>query len=761
VVTSPETETVTSDDAGAFAFSDISIGAYTVTGTGADGSMASLVAGVAGGATTNISLVLGSAQPDTLGSIQGTVVDGSGDPIEGAVVSVSGNDALTATTGADGTFALTDLPADFVFLNVQAPNADSLDGGTRHAIFIGTGTVVSDVEIVLSGRPTDAATWVGGASCTGCHAGMHSDIVQGLEGAVHARFVTEGTSHMIYPSLWPAPDEKFLPLNPAGELLMVQDPADGEGLVNLALCTRDEPEGTQYLFKFYPEQPGGASLTADALDCTDDPTAVWIPVSGTIGGEGNWGEGYADPEHVLPDTHPNFGEGKQRYLAKVQDVPYLVSWMTEHGIPVDKAKQDYVSYLPVYMYQDATVDDVELLEAGGGFGGVPKFWQKGPDHWCPPTNTLSRNCAGCHATGLEIAYETVVEGDHTYKAVVTEFDYIDLNISCERCHGPGSEHAQTGDIDKIIRPQHLTEKSANEVCGQCHSSHAGKSATPKGVFKYAFNEDNADSLGNGFFVPGVYGMEDYYFNYDQPTTTNTYTEGPFHTWPDQLHGRAHSQQLPEMLRSAHGNNPYQRLTCATCHDVHGLKGGPPSLANGGYDFESPVYANNTLCLACHATHGPFSEVTLDDAAALQLDGGGAITKDGQPFIMDDKDLALSKNRVAKAVALHMQAEAGMGGALYTPADAQMPSGSCISCHMAKIGKLFDLNDDAQYHLALDDNGMSAVAEGNIGSHVFDIVWPGQSAILQNPDLSAGHDYDIMPNSCGRCHSFARLSGDLD
>ena len=54
-----------------------------------------------------------------------------------------------------------------------------------------------------------------------------------------------------------------------------------------------------------------------------------------------------------------------------------------------------------------------------------------------------------------------------------------------------------------------------------------------------------------------------------------------------------------------------------------------------------------------------------------------------------------------------------------------------------------------------------MAEGNVASHVFDIVWPGQSAILKNPDPSKGHDYDIMPNSCSKCHAFARTSGDLD
>ena len=678
------------------------------------------------------------------------------------MVTIDGQDGPIGVADADGMFELLDVPAGFVFLHVATPSDAFLDGGTRSAIFVGGGTTISDLEIVLSGRPSAAATWVGGASCKGCHAGSHASIIQGMEGAVHSRFVTEGTSHMIYPAMWPEPDEKVLPLNPSGDLLMVQDPLDGEGLVNLALCTHDELAGREYLFKFYPEEPDGLSLTADELDCTDEPgAAVWIPVSGTIGGEGNWGEGYLDPAHELPDSHPNFGEGKQRFLAKVQDVPYLDDWMTDNGVPIQKAKQDYVAYMPVYVYQDSAPDDAVEVANGNGFAGQPKFWQKGPEHWCPPTNTLSRNCAGCHATGLEIAYETIVEGAVTHKAVVTEFDYIDLNISCERCHGPGSDHAQAGDINKVIRPQYLTARASNQVCGQCHSSHAGKSATPKGVFKYAFDETYADTLGNGFFVPGVYDMETFYFNYDQPTTTNTYTEGPFHTWADQQHGRAHSQQLPEMLRSMHGNNPYQKLTCASCHDVHSLKGGPPSLAAGDLDFDHPGYANNTLCLACHATHGPFEDVSLGDVAALQIAGGGEVTEGGVAVTLEGADIALSLNNVAKAVALHMQAEAGMGGALYTPEDLEMPVGSCVSCHMAKIGKFFDLNDDGQYHLGLDSKGLTAVAEGNVSSHVFDIVWPGQSSVLKNKNPANGHDYDIMPNSCGRCHAFARLSGDLD
>ena len=110
---------------------------------------------------------------------------------------------------------------------------------------------------------------------------------------------------MVYKNMWPEPDGKYLPRDPQGKLLKVQDPLDGKGLVNVALCTKGDEPNRQYLFKFYPEQKEGVSLTEADLDCSDKPAdAIWIPVAATIGGEGNWGEGYTDPNHKTPDRYP-------------------------------------------------------------------------------------------------------------------------------------------------------------------------------------------------------------------------------------------------------------------------------------------------------------------------------------------------------------------------------------------------------------------------------------------------------------------------
>ncbi len=706
-----------------------------------------------------------AAQQSNLATITGKVKDVKGGGVKGAIVSVEGQ-KFTATTGADGSFKLTGINPGSVYLFVKTPSEAYLDGETLKAVAAKGGATVSGVDITLSGRPSATASYMGMQSCSGCHDAAYSKALDGTPHAsIHSRFVTEGTSHLAYKNLWPEPGSKYLPRDPKGKLLKVQDPLDGTGLVHLALCTKGAESNREFLFKFYPEQKEGVTLAEADLDCSANPgNAVWIPVAATIGGEGNWGEGYTDPEHKKADRHPNFGEGKQRYMCRVQDVPYLVKWMKENNVSREGQKQDYVAYMPVFVMQDGTPPGSKVLAKGEA--GFPNFWQKSPAHWCTPDNTLSRNCAGCHATGVTIETKDFLNDpnkEHQYKSVVTSWDYKDLNVTCERCHGPGSEHAKTGDKAKIISPKYLTAYAANENCGQCHGNHDGRSITPKGIYKPAYDGNYKNTLGGGFFVPGVYKLETFFANFGKTTTplNPDWKEGSVHTWPDQIHERSHSTELFEVLGSAHFNNKMEKLTCSSCHNSHSLDAGPASLKVGAFDFASAAYGNNTLCLTCHATRGQFADVTLADVAALQLDAGRKVTRDGAAFSAKPTDMALAKNRVAKAVAKHMQVGAGMGGALYTPEDPNMPVGNCASCHMAKIGKLQDINVDAMYHLDFDKNSKSAVAEGNVASHVFDIVWPGQSAVLKNPDPSKGKDFDIMPNSCGKCHSFARISGDLD
>ncbi len=450
--------------------------------------------------------------------ILGKVLDVNGKSVEGAKVGVEGQKTL-ATTSKDGSFKLEGVAPGNVYLYATAPSKAYLDSETLKSIPVKGGATVSGLTMTLSGRPGDTATYVGMKACAGCHDAKLFKSFDGTPGAsAHSRFVTEGTSHMVYKNKWPEPNGKYLPRDPKGNLLKVQDPLDGKGLVNVALCTKGDEPNRKYLFKFYPEQKEGVTLTEPDLDCSDQPAgAVWIPVAATIGGEGNWGKGYTDPGHKTPDRYPNFGEGKQRYMARIQDVPYLAKWMKDNKVSREGQKQDYVAFMPVYTMQDGTPEGSKVLAKGEV--GAPMFWQKSPTDWAMPDNTLSRNCAGCHATGLTIKTKDITGTEnpsHQYKSLVTDWDYKDLNVTCERCHGPGSEHANTSDKTKIIIPRYLTAKAGNQLCGQCHGSHDGKSQNPMGVFKPPYDATYKDALGHGFFVPGVYDLETFYFNFDKP-----------------------------------------------------------------------------------------------------------------------------------------------------------------------------------------------------------------------------------------------------
>ena len=67
-----------------------------------------------------------------------------------------------------------------------------------------------------------------------------------------------------------------------------------------------------------------------------------------------------------------------------------------------------------------------------------------------PTGAL---CDGCHSVNYNISNKTVTE----------------WNVGCERCHGPGSEHAARPSAATIVNPARLDFVRANDTCIQCHS----------------------------------------------------------------------------------------------------------------------------------------------------------------------------------------------------------------------------------------------------------------------------------------------------
>jgi predicted CXXCH cytochrome family protein len=85
-----------------------------------------------------------------------------------------------------------------------------------------------------------------------------------------------------------------------------------------------------------------------------------------------------------------------------------------------------------------------------------------------PVQQWNKNCVGCHVSQQENNYQPATQ---TYRTAWTDF-----GTSCERCHGPGSAHAEryrngahpAGDR-AIVRPTRLDPKTSSMICAQCHS----------------------------------------------------------------------------------------------------------------------------------------------------------------------------------------------------------------------------------------------------------------------------------------------------
>lgn len=184
----------------------------------------------------------------------------------------------------------------------------------------------------------------------------------------------------------------------------------------------------------------------------------------------------------------------------------------------------------------------------------------------PPLNrSFEAQCAGCHNTGLRLEKTTAGEFRSTY---------TELNIGCEKCHGPGSEHVRGGGAKAlIVNPRNLPFERSVEVCGQCHSRGVSQ---PNGVHDFPWDDANN--------TPYVLG---------QPLRQYYSDKGG--RWGDpEAHSRQHHQQGLDYLKSKHFAG---QVRCFDCHDPHG---GPGRFQLVKADF------NNTLCLSCHAKDKRFA-----------------------------------------------------------------------------------------------------------------------------------------------------------
>lgn len=179
-----------------------------------------------------------------------------------------------------------------------------------------------------------------------------------------------------------------------------------------------------------------------------------------------------------------------------------------------------------------------------------------PDDWLYWTNNgqnWNGMCAECHSTNLRKNYDPETHIFHT--------TWSEINVSCEACHGQGSEHVKWEKLPKdqkpkvsdyaLVVPTHGI--TADQLIGQCAYCHARR--TSFGDFVHP-HKDMFNIMGPqlpiepNYFVDGQIKDEDYVYS--------SFMQSKMH-----MH----------------------LVRCTNCHDVHSLK----VKYNG----------DNRLCEQCH------------------------------------------------------------------------------------------------------------------------------------------------------------------
>jgi hypothetical protein len=241
-----------------------------------------------------------------------------------------------------------------------------------------------------------------------------------------------------------------------------------------------------------------------------------------------------------------------------------------------------------------------------------KKWEMSPGYDFPEHWSFERpatiGCLNCHAGRVE-----PVDGS------VHRMTIHERAIGCERCHGPGSLHAERHRTDKtraagedrtIVNPARLSRPLLESICAECHLN---------GPAVVALR-----GRGPIDFRPGR-PLADYRVDYR------------FDSGSEQMTVVGHIEQLRR-------SRCYQRsesLTCITCHDPHAHE-----------QPKDKVAFFRQKCLDCHADRG--CSVPADERVSKERDNCAACHMPRGDT--DIPHIAFTHHRIGKHVAAKAAAE---------------------------------------------------------------------------------------------------------
>ena len=270
----------------------------------------------------------------------------------------------------------------------------------------------------------------------------------------------------------------------------------------------------------------------------------------------------------------------QQYLIPFENGRYQclqITWDTERG--------------QWYHLGDSVYGDQEIL----------------PDDWLYWTNNAQNwngMCAECHSTNLQKNYNTET---HVYNTTWSEID-----VSCEACHGPGSEHNRWAAIDSLSRPETenygLAVQTSNitsvQLVNQCAYCHARR--TSFGDFIHPHDEL--------FDIISPQLPADPFYYHDGQIKEEDYVYASF------------------TQSKMHKNN----VRCTNCHDPHSLK---------------LKYDGNKLCYQCHKQ---------ENYEGYNHHFHKLFNEEGEPLVLENGNKIVAVGEGSQCITCHMPGQYFMG-----------------------------------------------------------------------------------------------------
>jgi len=240
-----------------------------------------------------------------------------------------------------------------------------------------------------------------------------------------------------------------------------------------------------------------------------------------------------------------------------------------------------------------------------------KTWDASPGYEREPYVRLNRavepGCLLCHSSQVR----PVLGTQNRYG----DPPFLENGVSCERCHGPGSEHARNPGKNRMINPAQLDVERRESVCSQCHLSGEARIERPGRRFAQFQAGDLLSDYATYFVWRG--GRKD-------------------------LKATSHVEKLAaSACRTASGGT----LSCLTCHDPHTNADHTQAAC---ITCHAQAHRQQETCVTCHmpktrssdAGHGVLTDHGIPRSAKPPAP---AVSSELIPFlgVADDRALGLA------------------------------------------------------------------------------------------------------------------------